>query len=242
MTGFRFLSASDSAVIVEFGDRVDRAVNERVLALGDAVHRARLAGVTDVVPTFRSLMIHYDALVTSGPAIEDAVTNLAQAGNPARQIKRRLWFIPACYEPSHAPDIEDIARTLHLTAREVAELHATCHYHVYMIGFVPGFPYMGDVAAALQLPRRADPRTRVPPGSVAIATNLTAIYPYESPGGWHLIGTTPIRFFDAATERGSVLQAGDAVAFEPVTAAEFDRIKAAVARNDFVPASQEIQP
>ncbi|MEW6643443.1 MAG: 5-oxoprolinase subunit PxpB [Pseudomonadota bacterium] len=240
MTGFRFLTASDSAVIVEFGDRVDRAINDQVLALGDAVQRAQLTGVTDVVPTFRSLMIHYDSLMTSGQAIEDAVAAIARAGARTPEIARRLWSIPVCYEPSHAADIEDIARALHLTTSEVAELHAANRYHVYMIGFVPGFPYMGDVTAALQLPRRADPRTRVPPGSVAIATNLTAIYPYESPGGWHLVGTTPIRFFDAATRRGAVLQAGDAVMFEPVAAAEFDRIKAAVARNDFVPASQEI--
>ena len=209
------------------------------MALGDAVQHARLPGVTELVPTFRSLMIHYDALVTSGQAIEDAVTRIAKTITSAPPNARRLWHIPACYVPSHAPDIEDVARALQLTVSEVAALHAAPRYHIYMIGFMPGFPYMGDVAEALRLPRRADPRTRVPPGSVAIATTMTAIYPYESPGGWHLIGGTPIRFFDTRTERGALLQAGDAVMFAPVDAAEFDRIKAAVDRGDYTPESEE---
>lgn len=242
MTGFRFLQASDSAVVVEFGETVDRTINDQVLALADAVDRAAIVGVIELVPTFRSLMIHYDSLITAGDDLEAAVTQIARQSQTITHGTRQLWHIPVCYEPSHAPDIEEIARTLSLTPGEIAGLHAATRYHIYMIGFVPGYPYMGDIIPALQLPRRVDPRTRVPPGSVAIATNMTAVYPYESPGGWHLIGTTPVRFFDAASPRGALLAAGDAVTFEPVDATEFARIKAAVERNEFVPASQEIGP
>src|SRR5262249_50497829 len=118
---------------------------------------------------------------------------------------------------------------------------AAATYHVYMIGFVPGFPYMGDLDERLVLPRRVDPRVRVPPGSVAIATTLTAIYPLESPGGWHLIGTTPIRLFDVAWAEPALLQPGDAVKFEPVGRAAFDALKAEIAAGGPPLASEELQ-
>jgi KipI family sensor histidine kinase inhibitor len=154
--------------------------------------------------------------------------------------KRRLWRVPVCYESDFAPDLESVARQTKLAPEEVVALHSGTRYHVYMIGFVPGFPYMGDLAEALVLPRRADPRIRVPPGSVAIATAMTAIYPLESPGGWHLIGTTPIRIFDTAASPPALFAPGDAVEFEPVDSATFARIRSATERRDNRPASTEL--
>jgi KipI family sensor histidine kinase inhibitor len=239
MADYRFIEAADSAVIVEFGDAIDRGVSERVLALADAVRAADIAGVTDVVATFRSLLVRYDSLLVTGREIEAAVAQYTQARGESRG-GRRLWRIPACYDPAFAPDLDDVARAAGLATREVGALHAATRFHVYMVGFAPGYAYMGDTPDALRLPRRTDPRTRVPPGSVAIATGLTAVYPYESPGGWHLIGTTPLRFFDAASERGALLQPGDAVQFEAVSATECAAIAADVARGTYAPAFEDI--
>ena len=228
----RFLPAGDSAVIVEFGDRIDRLLSERVLRLSALVRAAKLPGVIETVPTFRSLMVHYDPFATDSASLTVAIENLLDnSRSEAKPVT--LWRIPACYAASHAPDLAGVAQRTGLSTAEVVGLHSGTRYHVYMIGFVPGFPYMGDLPAPLSLPRRADPRVRVPPGSIAIATSMTAIYPLESPGGWHLIGATPIRLFDPRRSRPALLSAGDAVRFEPITVREFDAIRAAVAADAY---------
>ncbi len=232
----RFLPAGDTAVIVEFGDCIDRVVSDRVLRLSALVRAANLPGVVETVPTFRSLIVHYDPLVTTSLKLNAAVEKLVDSSRAdAKPVK--LWRIPACYANSHAPDLAEVAQRTGLSTAEVVGLHTSTRFHVYMIGFVPGYPYMGDLPAPLVLPRRADPRIRVPPGSIAIATNMTAIYPLESPGGWHLIGATPIRLFDLGWLRPALLSPGDAVRFEPITVREFDSIRAAVAADAYqVPA------
>ena len=239
MADFRILKAADSALVIEFGSAIDRSISDRVLALAETLTHAGLPGATEIVATFRSLCVNYDSLVTTGADLERAIAALVTSAGASSRV-RRLWDIPVCYQPSHAPDIEEVANSVGLSTAEVATLHAGTQYHVYMIGFVPGYPYMGDLPAKLRLPRRLDPRTRVPPGSLAIATSMTAIYPYESPGGWHLIGTSPVRFFDPESADGALLGPGDAVKFRAVRENEFSRIKLAVERNDYVPDSAEI--
>jgi KipI family sensor histidine kinase inhibitor len=191
----KFLPSADSAVVVEFGDRIDRVVSDQVLGLAARMRAVEIPGVIELVPTFRSLMVHYDPLRTTSTELIAAIESLLTT-KAVLERKRRLWRVPACYDSDFAPDLAEVAEQARLTPETVVTLHAGARYHVYMVGFVPGYPYMGDLAEALVLPRRADPRIRVPPGSVAIATTMTAIYPLESPGGWHLIGTTPIRIFD----------------------------------------------
>lgn len=228
----RFLPAGDSAVIVEFGDRIDRLLSERVLRLSALVRAAKLPGVIETVPTFRSLMVHYDPFATDSASLTVAIENLLDSGrSEAKPVT--LWRIPACYAASHAPDLAEVAQRTGLGMEEIVGLHSNTRFHIYMLGFVPGFPYMGDLPEAMVLPRRADPRVRVPPGSIAIATSMTAIYPLESPGGWHLIGATPIRLFDPRRSRPALLSAGDAVRFEPITVREFDAIRAAVAADTY---------
>ena len=143
----------------------------------------------------------------------------------------RLWRIPVCYEGEYAPDLAEVATRTGLDPDDVVRLHTTVRFHVYMLGFLPGFPYLGDLPERLILPRRKDPRLRVPAGSVAVATNLTAVYAHESPGGWHLIGRTPVVFFDAKKDRPSVLAPGDAVVFKPIGKDEFQRL-AVIAATD----------
>jgi inhibitor of KinA len=235
----RFLSAGDRALVVEFGDRVDRALSDNVLRLDARLRSSGLPGVVETVPTFRSLMVYYDPLVTSRADLEPAIASRLDRETGSHGAAT-LWRVPVCYEGEFAPDLAEVARLTGMTPSEVVTLHSAVLYHVYMLGFLPGFPYMGDLPHQLALPRRADPRLRVPAGSVSIATTLTAIYPYESPGGWHLIGTTPIRLFDPERPRPALLDPGDIVQMEPIDRASFASIKKAADSGNYQVASAPI--
>lgn len=235
----RFLSAGDRALVVEFGDRVDRALSNDVLRLNARVRSESLDGVVETVPTFRSLMIHFDPLVTTKGDLERAVGGLLDYDRGSK-ILATQWRIPVCYEGKFAPDLAEVAQLTGLTPGDVVAMHSGTRYHVYMLGFLPGFPYMGDLPAQLALPRRADPRLRVPAGSISIATSLTAIYPYESPGGWHLIGATPIRLFDVERPRPALLVPGDAVIFQPIDRACYGRVREAVENGGYEVESEPI--
>jgi inhibitor of KinA len=235
----RFLSAGDRALVVEFGNRIERALSDDVLRLDASLRSSGLPGVVETVPTFRSLMVHYDPVATTRADLEHAITSLLDR-LPDLRATATLWRVPVCYEGSFAPDLGEVANRTGLAPSEVVALHSGIPYHVYMLGFLPGFPYMGDLPHELALSRRADPRLRVPAGSVSIATTLTAIYPYESPGGWHLIGVTPIRLFDPARSRPALLAPGDRVLFEPVDMSTFSSIKKAVDNGKYEVAHEPI--
>lgn len=237
----RFLPSADTAITVEFGDRIDRALNERVLRLSTSLRAEKLPGVIETLPTLRSLMVHYDPLATDGAAVIATIERLLDDSHHAA-TQSKLWRIPACYAASHAPDLIDVAQRTGLDADEVVRLHSGTRFQVYMIGFSPGFPYMGDLPEALVLPRRTDPRVRVPAGSIAIAAGMTSIYPVQSPGGWHLIGATPVRLFDLSWPRPALLSPGDQVSFEPVDTREFEAIQAAVAAGSYEVPREAIEP
>jgi inhibitor of KinA len=239
ITKVRFLSAGDRALVVEFGDRVDRTLSKDVLRLNATIRSRVLDGVIETVPTFRSLMIYFDPLVITRGKLERSIEELL-GDDSGSQVDARFWRIPVCYEGELAPDLAEVAQLTGLTPSDVVALHSGTIYHVYMLGFLPGFPYLGDLPAALSLPRRADPRVRVPPGSIAIATSLSAMYPYESPGGWHLIGTTPLRLFDLNRPKPALLASGDAVLFQPVDRARYERIRYAVESRNYEVESEPI--
>jgi inhibitor of KinA len=228
----RFLSAGDRALVVEFGDRVDRGLSERVLILDAIIRSNPPVGIVETVPTFRSLTVYYDPLLTSRGELQPEIEPLLDLGDSPR-TGARLWHVPVCYEGEFAPDLAEVARLTRLTPEDVIALHSGIQFHVYMLGFLPGFPYMGELPAQLALPRRADPRLRVPAGSISIATSLTAIYPYESPGGWHLIGATPIRMFDPERPKPALFAPGDAVRFQPIDTAAFASIRRAVETRNY---------
>jgi KipI family sensor histidine kinase inhibitor len=224
----RLLPNGDTALTVEFGERIDRATSERVLALHERVARAALPGVVELLPTFRSLMVHYDPARTTHAALADAIAPLA-AGLEGVKPAARRWTLPVCYDPSFALDLDEVAARTGLTPAEVIEHHSATTYHVYMIGFLPGYPYVGDLPARLALPRRENPRTQVPAGSVAIATTLSAIYTLASPGGWHILGRTPAALWSRRRTPPAVLAPGDQVRFAPIGMAEFERLAAQAA-------------
>lgn len=224
----RFLPAGDTAVVVEYGECIDRTLSERVLRLSTRVRAERIPGVIETVPTYRSLLVHYSPLETDHARVVATLERLVHDEHAVAGDAKR-WRIPVCFDEVHAPDLREVSERSGLSVDEILRIHTETPFHVYMVGFSPGFAYMGDLPAALALPRRTDPRTKVPAGSLAIAIGQLGIYPVESPGGWHLIGATPIRMFDVASSRPALLAPGDKVRFERISASEFDRIRAAPA-------------
>jgi len=224
----KFLASGDTALIVEFGRSVDPTVSELVLALAQRVEAAAIAGVVEVVPTFRSLMVHYDPLALTQAALKRAVHTMLD-GLRGSTRGGRHWLIPTCYEESVGLDLAEVAARTGLTVPALVAMHSAASFRVYMMGFLPGFPYLGGLPGALELPRRETPRLRVPRGSVAIAMDMTCIYTLESPGGWHVLGRTPAALFDLRRDPPASLAAGDTVTFHPISLREYERLAAEAA-------------
>jgi KipI family sensor histidine kinase inhibitor len=235
----RLLDAGDGAVTIEFGDQITSQLVGRVAALDKLLQAARergeLAGVVETMPTFRSLTVLYDPLQTSRAALDPVLTALASQSEAAPAANGRRWRLPVCYGGEFGADLADVASATGLSPDAVVQLHADTELSVYMIGFMPGFPFMGDLPSALDMPRRREPRLRVPAGSVAITGSLTAIYPWQSPGGWQLIGRCPVPLFDAAAATPSLLAPGDTVRFEAITAQRLAELEAAITAGELGP-------
>jgi inhibitor of KinA len=237
----RLLDAGDAAFTVEFGDRVDARLLASVNALDRVIaaerDAGRLRGLVETMPTFRSLTVFFDPLLTGRGELIEALRPLLEGAAQAAPLDGRRWRLPVCYEGEAAPDLDEVARATGLGRDDVVALHSGTEVRVYMLGFLPGFPFMGDVPQPLRLPRRTEPRVRVPAGSVSIAGELTAIYPWQSPGGWHLLGRCPVPLFDARRDPPSLLAPGDRVRFEAIAMGEFDRLQTAMRAGDIDPRS-----
>lgn len=218
----RIVSAGDAALVVEFDACIDPAINARAIALAEAIESAAVEGVRDVVPTYRSVAVYFDPLRTDYDALVKRVGREALAPQTAPAAARASIRIPVCYGGTFGPDLANVAAFAGVSEQEVARMHGTGTYRVFMLGFVPGFAYMGVVDSRIAMPRHTTPRVRVPPGSVAIAGVQTGIYPAETPGGWQLIGRTPVKPFDPQRAEPFLLQAGDAVQFYAISRGEFD--------------------
>lgn len=221
----QFLAAGDTALVVEFGDRVDPHLSALVLALARRIEAAAIPGVVESVPTFRSLMVHYDPLQISNAELKGRITPLL-AHLKATQRAGRRWQLPACYDASLGLDLAEVADRTSLSVAEVVERHSTTSFQVYMVGFLPGFAYLGGLPAELELPRRENPRIKVEAGSIAIAMAMSVIYSIESPGGWNILGRTPVALWDLRRQPAALLNAGDQISFQPVSLREFDALAA----------------
>lgn len=230
----RLLPLGDTAWTVEFGERIDPALHARVLGLAGALEKARssglsgdFSGVVDVVPTFRSLTVHYNPLQSDGEVLGQALMQLAESAGTASS-QGRHWGIPVCFDEDFAPDLDDLAKAKGLTREAVIALMTEASFQVYMIGFMPGFPYMGGLPAVLEMPRLSSPRKAVPARSLAIAGEMCAVYPWQSPGGWRLIGKTPVPMFTASDpESPSLLASGDRVCWQAIDRPRYLEMEAA---------------
>jgi inhibitor of KinA len=227
MMDIRLVPAGDSALVAELDELIDPAVNARVIALGAAVRDADLPGIRDIVPAFRSVTVYFDPLVMDVERLAGRLRQLAVGLSSIGAAPARTVEIPVCYDAGLGPDLADVAAFGHIDQSEVAAIHAATTYRVYMLGFVPGFAYLGTVDPRIAAPRRREPRVQVPAGAVAIAGGQTGIYPRQTPGGWNIVGRTPITVAALDRTPPSLLQPGDAVRFVPIDRPEFDRIAGA---------------
>jgi len=216
----RLLPGGDAAVTVEFSRNIDDAANERVLALDRALSETPIEGVTETVPTYRSLLVHYDPVRIGFDAIGGRLLALAQQPSPPRE-KARHWRVPVAYGGENGSDLEDVAKTLHTTPEDIVARHVAGSYRVAMIGFTPGWSYLSGLEKFLHMPRRQDPRLLTPAGTISIGGVQTGIQCLAGPSGWHLLGRTAVRTFQLHRDPIFLLEPGDRVTFFAVDAKTF---------------------
>ena len=218
-----FRQMGDRAFLVELGDEVSPFVNQSVQELFTGMDLHESKGILELVPSYRSLLVIYDPLRTSLSDIKHTIVDLHGNLGRTQLTDPRIKKIPVVYGREYGPDLDWVADYHNLAAKEVIRFHIQPTYRVYMIGFTPGYPYLGEVPDNIVTPRRQTPRTRVPRGSVGIAQKQTGIYPVDSPGGWQIIGWTPANLFDSLSQPPSLLEMGDQVQFYAITAEEVSR-------------------
>lgn len=229
----KILTAGDAALTVEFGDEISGEINAKVQALDAAVQEAGIRGVVETVPTYRSLLVCYDPLTVRFSAIRRKIARLLRNLSAAASSGGRIVEIPVCYGGEYGQDLSDVAAHAGLSEDEVVRIHSSRDYLIYMLGFLPGFPYLGGLDPRIATPRLSTPRVRIPAGAVAIGGEQTGIYPIASPGGWRLIGNTPLRLYDP--ERGDPIlyRAGDRIRFVPISKGEYLRIEALAQKGEY---------
>ena len=230
----RFLVGGDRAIFVEFGDAIDPEINRRVRRLMLSLQRERVPGVVEAVPTYRSLLVYFEPRQIGTSKLRETLHLLAQRTGEHGLPHPRLIEVPTIYGGEYGPDLEFVAQHSSLSVPQVIQTHTGAPYLVYMIGFLPGFPYLGGMSPKIATPRLESPRAKVPAGSVGIAGSQTGIYPVESPGGWRLIGRTPLKLFDPGREPPGLFQAGDYLSFVGMTPEEYDSTKDAVQQGTYV--------
>ena len=236
------MSAGDQALVIELGNTIDPDINRRVHNLLRAIEDRALPGVMDLVPTYRSLMVQYDPLQTSYKALETDLAAIEKGLDESPAVPPRLVHIPTFYAGEYAPDIDAVARHTGLSTQQVVSTHSGTDYLVYMMGFTPGFPYLGGLSESLVTPRLDTPRAEIPAGSVGIAEAQTGVYPVASPGGWHIIGRTPIKLFDPQADNSSLLVAGDYVRFVPLPGEdEYIRIRDQLESGEYAVTVETVQ-
>lgn len=229
----KLLTAGDSSILLQFGNTIDPAINRKIAATVQLMREQHINGVTDVIPAFCSLLINYDPRVISYEQIKRRMEALVKIDVTAGDTRKRVFEIPVCYGGEYGPDIQNIADHAGLRVEEVIQIHTSRDYLIYMLGFLPGFTYLGGLDERIHTPRLANPRIRIPAGSVGIGGSQTGIYPMDSPGGWQLMGMTPVKTYDPDREVPILVEAGDYIRFVAIDEDEFHRIKELVDKNEY---------
>ncbi len=228
MSEVRYLVSGDSSVCVEFGNEISPDINRKIRAFKIAVEKSGIPGIVETVPTYRSLLVHYKPEVIGFQAITEKFKSLMGTLDNIEIPPPTVIEIPVLYGGEMGPDIENVASHNGKTVEEVIKIHTSQEYLIYMIGFIAGFPYLGGMSKEIATPRLKEPRVKIDGGSVGIAGEQTGIYPLDSPGGWQLIGRTPLKLYDAEREKPVLLEAGQYIKFRSISQKEFDETAKAV--------------
>lgn len=236
-TDLQCFPAGDRAILVQLGNAIDEAVNDKVRALYRAVLAAADPAVIEAVPAYTTLLVHYRPELRSFAEMKALLTDLAAkaAADGTAEAGRRTLVVPVCYGLHFGPDLWEMEEKLGLSRQEIIDLHSGRDYRIYMMGFLPGFVYLGGMDERLAYPRLKKPRLRIEAGAVGIAGSQTGIYPSVSPGGWRIIGSTPLLLFDPARDPAVPVSAGDAIRFRPISVDEWYEIRHLVQKGQYEP-------
>jgi KipI family sensor histidine kinase inhibitor len=229
----RYLTFGDRGMVVEFGNEISPEISAKVRGLFVAAAESKIPGVIAINPTYRSLLIEYDPLVIRYKEMAAALKDLESKLGNMKLPEPALFIVPTLYGGEYGPDMQTVMTKNGLNEKEVVTTHTSKDYLIYMLGFTPGFPYLGGMDDNIETPRLETPRTKIKGGSVGIAGKQTGIYSIDSPGGWQLIGHTPIKIYDPNREQPILHKAGDYIRFEAIDQTEYDRIAAEVANNTY---------
>ena len=221
----KYLIAGDRALVVEFGDKIEEEVNSKIRSLTVAIKQEGIIGINETVPTYRSLMVIYDPMIIELDELIGAIKSIISRMHELKLPDAKVIEIPTLYGGEYGPDIEFVADHNKISIDEVIKIHTDMEYLIYMIGFTPGFPYLGGMSNKIEAPRLQNPRTKIPAQSVGIAGKQTGIYPIESPGGWQLIGRTPVKLYDPYRKDPVLLNAGDYIKFVQIDENEYKNIE-----------------
>ena len=233
MPDIRILTAGDSALLIEFGKEINPETNRKITAIVQLMREQHIEGIVDVIPAFCSLLINYDPRVLSYEELKERMENLLKMETKTETTRKRIFEIPVCYGGEYGPDIDNIAEHAGLSVNEVIKIHSSKDYLIYMLGFLPGFTYLGGLDERIHTPRLASPRLTIRAGSVGIGGSQTGIYPLDSPGGWQLMGLTPVRTYDPERQTQILVEAGDYIRFIPIDEEEFLRIQKLVEKGEY---------
>ncbi|MBN2568739.1 MAG: 5-oxoprolinase subunit PxpB [Deltaproteobacteria bacterium] len=220
----RLSVVGDRGLLVEYGDTIDPIINKKVISMAMGLEQDTPPGVIEIIPSYRCLLIVYDPSVTNASALQESLSSLEKLLTEIEIPPPQRVEIPVCYGGEFGPDIKFVAKHNGLTVDNVIRLHSETEYQIFMIGFSPGFPYLGVLPKELHTPRQKTPRTQVLAGSVGIANEQTGIYPVTSPGGWQLIGRTPLKLFDLERSNPFLYKAGDRIKFKSISPEEYRRL------------------
>ena len=228
----RILPTGDRALSVELGNEIDEKINARLMSLIRMLEDEKIKGIEEYVPSFRAVLIHYNPAILSYEKISGIISKALDKPVVEMSHHKRIVKVPVCYDKEFGPDIEDVAEHAGITVPEVIKIHTSTPYLVYMLGFQPGFPYLGGLDERIHTPRLETPRIRLEAGSVGIGGAQTGLYPMESPGGWRIIGVTPVRCYNPDKEKPIPYMAGDHIKFESISKDEFNALREADLRGE----------
>ena len=230
----KFIPAGDKSVVMEFGNSIKPEINAKIRNMVMAIDKSRITGISEIVPTYRSILIIYNPLLIEYYDLIESLKEIANNLGEETNSEARIVELPTVYGGEYGPDIEFVAEHNNITVDEVIKIHSSTDYLLYMLGFTPGFGYLGGMSKDIETPRLQVPRTKIPAGSTGIAGSQTGIYPIDSPGGWQLIGRTPVKLYNPLGTPPILLNAGDYVRFVPISEEEYLSIQEQIKEGKYI--------